>query len=108
MSGRAAVEKRISRGKKLIQEYQRSFDLSDAEFVSRLAAVQRALYLLFSEGYHGASAERAVRRELCDEALRLTLLLRGHPLASTPTTDALAALMCLDAARLATRVDVNG
>jgi RNA polymerase sigma-70 factor (ECF subfamily) len=108
LSGRAAVEKRISRGKKLIQEYQRSFDLSDAEFVSRLAAVQRALYLLFSEGYHGASAERAVRRELCDEALRLTLLLRGHPLASTPTTDALAALMCLDAARLATRVDVTG
>jgi RNA polymerase sigma-70 factor (ECF subfamily) len=108
LSGRAAVEKRISRGKKVLQERQRAFDLSDAEFGSLLAAVQRALYLLFSEGYHGACAERAVRRELCDEALRLVLLLREHPLASSPTTDALAALMCLHGARLATRVDVTG
>ena len=38
---------------------------ADAEFAARLSAVRRALYLLFNEGYHGASAESAVRAELC-------------------------------------------
>lgn len=50
---------------------KRLFDLADAEFMSRVSAVRRALYLLFNEGYHGASAESAVRVELCSEAIRL-------------------------------------
>src|SRR4029077_7172300 len=68
----------------------------------------RALYLLFNEGYHGASPESAVRAELCQEAMRLTALLIEHPLAATPATHALAALMCLHAARLPGRVDASG
>ena len=56
----------------------------DAEFDARLSAVRRALYLLFNEGYHGASPEAAVRAELCDEAMRLTTLLLEHPPAATP------------------------
>ena len=63
-------------------------------------AVQRALYLLFNEGYHGASSEMAVRAELCREAMRLTAILLEHPLGATPITYALAALMALHAARL--------
>ena len=87
---------------------KRLFDLADADFSARLSAVHRALYLLFNEGYHGASAESAVRVELCREAMRLTTLLVEHPLASTPATHALAALMCLHAARLPARVDASG
>src|SRR5262249_61040374 len=79
-----------------------------ADFSARLPIVHRALYLLFNEGYHGASAESAVRVELCQEAMRLVALLREHPLASTPTTHALSALMCLHAARLPARVDASG
>jgi RNA polymerase sigma factor (sigma-70 family) len=108
LSGRAAVEKRISRGKKVLASSRRLFDLADAEFASRLSAVRRALYLLFNEGYHGASGEGAVRAELCGEAMRLTALLRGYPAAATPATDALAALMCLHAARLPARLDSAG
>jgi RNA polymerase sigma factor (sigma-70 family) len=108
LSGRAAIEKRISRGKKVLASSRRLFDLADVEFASRLAAVRRALYLLFSEGYHGASGEGAVRVELCGEAMRLTALLRGYPAAATPATDALAALMCLHAARLPARLDSAG
>ena len=107
LTGRAAIEKRIARGKKALAGAARLFDLDDADFASRLATVRRALYLLFSEGYHGASAA-AVRVELCDEALRLTALLREHPPAATPTTNALAALLCLHAARLPARVDGGG
>ena len=105
LAGRAAVEKRIARGKKVLASSRRLFDLGEAEFSSRLSAVRRALYLLFNEGYHGASARSAVRAELCQEAMRLTALLRGHPPAATPETTALAALMSLHAARLPARVD---
>ena len=51
------------------------FELKEADFAARLSAVHRALYLLLNEGYHRASAECAVRAELCGEALRLAGLL---------------------------------
>jgi RNA polymerase sigma factor (sigma-70 family) len=105
LASRAAIEKRIARGKKVLASSRRLFDLGEAEFSSRLSAVRRALYLLFNEGYHGASAQSTVRAELCLEAMRLTALLREHPPAATPETTALAALMSLHAARLPARVD---
>jgi len=77
------------------------------EFAARLPAVHTALYLLFNEGYHGASAESAVRAELSREAMRLTAVLLENPLGARPATYALAALMCLNAARLG-RVDAAG
>jgi predicted RNA polymerase sigma factor len=64
--------------------------------------------LLFSEGYHGASAESAVRVELCQEAMRLAALLLGNPLGATPASYALSALMCLDKARLPARLNASG
>jgi RNA polymerase sigma-70 factor (ECF subfamily) len=108
LTGRAAIEKRISRGKKTLAEAQRLFDLTSSDFDARLETVRRALYLLFNEGYHGASSHGAVRAELCEEALRLTELLRELPAADTPATRALAALMYLHAARLPARVDERG
>jgi RNA polymerase sigma-70 factor (ECF subfamily) len=108
LASRAAVEKRIARGKHALAEARTLFELGDADFAARLGTVQRALYVLFSEGYHGASPEAAVRVELCDEAIRLVALLREHPPADTPATSALAALMSLHAARLPARLDDGG
>jgi RNA polymerase sigma-70 factor (ECF subfamily) len=108
LSGRAAVEKRLSRGKRSLARARVLFDLGAAELAERLSTVHRALYLLFGEGYHGASSAAPVRAELCEEALRLTALLRAHPVTATPATDALAALMCLHAARLPGRLDGAG
>ena len=71
----AAMHKRISRAKKVLAGSKRLFDLSDADFAARLSTVQRALYLLFNEGYHGSSAEAVVRADLCREAIRLMMLL---------------------------------
>src|SRR6202035_88154 len=107
LSTDAAIQKRISRAKKFLAKSKRLFDLREGD-VARLSAVHRALYLLFNEGYHGANPKTAVRVELCREALRLATLLRDHPLAATPATHALTALMCLHAARLPSRVDVSG
>jgi RNA polymerase sigma-70 factor (ECF subfamily) len=109
MSGHAAIEKRVVRGKKVLAESRRLFDTAmPADFVARLPAVQRALYLLFNEGYHGASPETAIRLELCDEAIRLVAILLQHPLGKTPSTYALAALMTLTVARLPARMDASG
>jgi RNA polymerase sigma-70 factor (ECF subfamily) len=109
VSEKAAIEKRISRAKKVLATSKRLFEVADcAKFAARLPAVHRALYLLFNEGYHGASAERAVRAELCREAMRLATLLLEHPFGSTPATYALCALMWLGAARLPARVDGSG
>lgn len=107
-SSRAAVEKRITRAKKVLAASTRLFDLADPDCAARLSAVHRALYLLFNEGYHGASPESAVRAELCREALRLAALLVDNEITATPTSHALAALMCLHAARLPARVDESG
>ena len=109
VTSHAAMEKRIGRAKKVLARSKKLFDIADAgDFSKRLPAVQRALYLLFNEGYHGASPDSAIRVDLCHEAMRLARLLREHPLASTPTTDALSALMCLHAARLPGRLDSSG
>ena len=109
VSTHAAIEKRITRAKKVLAESKRLFDVTAAaDFSSRLPAVHQALYLLFNEGYHGASPEAAVRSDLCREAMRLTSILLDHPLGATPTTYALASLMCLNGARLPTRIDAAG
>ncbi|HXJ21953.1 MAG TPA: DUF6596 domain-containing protein [Polyangia bacterium] len=105
----AALEKRVARAKKTLAASKNLFDLGDpAQVASRLPAVHRALYLLFNEGYHGASPESAVRVELCQEALRLVSLLLEHRAGQTPATRALAALMCLHAARMPSRLDAAG
>src|SRR6188472_3382432 len=88
--GRAAVEKRLTRGKKALAVSRRLFDLSTADLGPRLSAVERALYLL------------------CNEAMRLATLLLEAPDARRPDTYALAALMCLQAARLPARLDATG
>jgi RNA polymerase sigma factor (sigma-70 family) len=109
VASHSAIEKRIIRAKKVLGKSKRLFDVEAAnEFTARLPAVHRALYLLFNEGYHGASAENAIRGELCQEAMRLASILLEHPLGNTPATYALAALMCLHASRLPARVNASG
>lgn len=108
LSGQPAIEKRIQRAKKVLASTRGLFDLADRDFQPRLTSVQRALYLLFNEGYHSASSSAAVRKDLCYEAMRLARLLGDHPLTATPATLALCALMHLNAARLSTRLDAAG
>src|SRR5690349_24105019 len=74
LTGHAAMEKRITRGKKVLAGSKRLFDFTmsnEPEAAQRLSAVRRALYLLLNEGYRGAHADTAGRAELCVEAMRL-------------------------------------
>ncbi|MCX7361129.1 MAG: RNA polymerase subunit sigma-70 [Alphaproteobacteria bacterium] len=74
----------------------------------RAESVRTALYLMFNEGYSASSGETLVQPELCVEAVRLARALAQHPTTAGPASDALAALLALTAARLATRVGPDG
>jgi RNA polymerase sigma factor (sigma-70 family) len=100
MVSTSAIEKRLVRAKQTLAETPSLFSFDD--IAERTPAVLRALYVLFSEGYHGSDPQEPVREDLCNEAMRLCAMLREH--ASTPETDALLALMSLHAARLPARV----
>jgi RNA polymerase sigma-70 factor (ECF subfamily) len=105
----ANVHKRLGRARERLRETLPDFDPPPAEeLTSRLGSVHAVLYLLFNEGYLSAHNEHAIRRELCDEAIRLTTLLAGHPVGAVPETFALLALMHLHVARLGARVDAMG
>ncbi|HEY9228821.1 MAG TPA: sigma-70 family RNA polymerase sigma factor, partial [Gemmatimonadaceae bacterium] len=105
----ANVHKRLGRARERLR--QRLPDVETpplAMLHARLPGVRAVLYLLFNEGYLSAHAEHAIRRELCEDAVRLTTLLAEHPVGAVPETFALLALMHFHAARLGSRVDASG
>ena len=107
LSSEAAVEKSLQRGKETLAEAGALYEVAGREPIERrLESVQRALYLLFSEGYHGSG--EPVQEELCAEAMRLCGLLAEHPACRTPRTLALLAMMCFHAARLPARRAADG
>lgn len=74
----------------------------------RLPQVLHISYLLFNEGYSSAQPERLIRRELCEEAIRLSLLLVVHPVGAAARYHleaAIAAEYCLAPSYAQTRWD---
>lgn len=103
------VAKRITRAKDRLRAI--GLDptaLSVEDFRSRLSTVQSVLYLMFNEGYCSSLPDRVIREELCEEAVRLALILAEHPVTAGPSTAAFVALLLFHAARLAERVDAAG
>ena len=79
----------------------------------RLDGVYTVLYLIFNEGYAATSSDALIRRDLCDEAIRLAralveLLAREPGIPDDPEAYGLLALMLLHHARRRARVDADG
>ena len=105
----ANAYKRLSRARSRLRELPiRTDTLTSEQYSARLPAVHKILYLLFTEGYLSSHADAAIRRELCDEAIRLASILAEHPVGQAPETFALLALMHLQAARIGARQDGSG
>ena len=105
----ANVYKRLGRARSRLREAPpRPGELTGEQYSSRLPGVNKILYLLFTEGYLSSHAETPIRRELCDEAIRLATILAEHPVGQAPETFALLALMHLHAARTTARQDASG
>lgn len=109
LTSTAAIAKRLVRARQRIRESRIPLEIPAGPGLSaRLATVLRTIYLLFNEGYKASQGDKLVRRELCEEAIRLTRLLVDHPSTDQPQTHALLALMLLSGARLSARVDAAG
>lgn len=105
----AAIAKRLVRAGQKIREAGLRFEIpGPEEAASRLDGVLRTLYLLFNEGYKASAGDRLVRDDLCQESIRLAMLLVEHPAGNRPATHALLALMLFNASRLPGRTDSAG
>ncbi|HYM59434.1 MAG TPA: sigma-70 family RNA polymerase sigma factor [Thermoanaerobaculia bacterium] len=109
LTQKTTIAQRLVRAKRTIREEHLALDLpSRSELAERLDTVLRTIYLMFNEGYGAYAGEELIRRDLCDEAIRLAEALTAHEATHAPQVDALLALMYLQAARLDARVDATG
>jgi len=104
----ATIAQRIVRAKRSLGAAKVPFELpAPAALAARLDAVLRVIYLIFNEGYTATAGPDWMRPTLCEEAMRL-----GRMLVSLAPRDVevlgLLALMELQAARAAARVDAQG
>ncbi len=103
------IKKRLQRARaNLRNDNFQIQSLNEAEIKLRLDTVLKTLYLLFNEGYFSKTDDRQIRRELCSEATRLTLLLTENLLTNTSQANALLALMCYQSSRLDARTNDKG
>lgn len=102
------MAKRLVRAKKKIHDACIPYQVPAAhQLPDRLASVLAVVYLVFNEGYTATSADVLVRRDLCDEAIRLgRLLIELMP--DEAEAIGLLALMILIDSRREARTDPAG
>jgi RNA polymerase sigma factor (sigma-70 family) len=109
LSNKETINKRLFRAKEKLRTERIQMEFpAENELKARLQNVLTTLYLLFSEGYYSETENQILRKDLCDEAMRLTKMLIDYPLTNKPEVNALFALMCFQASRFAARKDKNG
>ena len=104
----STIGQRIVRAKKTIADAGIPFEVPRGEErAERLGSVLGVLYLIFNEGYSATAGDDLMRPQLCDEAIRLSLVLaRLAP--GDSEVHALLALMEIQASRTSARTDAKG
>jgi RNA polymerase sigma-70 factor (ECF subfamily) len=104
----ATMAQRLVRVKRKIRESVIPFDVPPAaQLPERLEDVCTVLYLIFNEGYAARAGDRLVRRELCDEAIRLGRVLNAL-MPQEPEVMGLLALMLYHDSRRDARTAADG
>jgi len=108
MTTEVAMQQRLVRAKRKIRAAGIPYEVpGDDQLPARLGGVLASLYLVFNEGYLATGADTLVRRELCDEAIRLARVLAGLT-PGEPEPSGLLALMLLHHSRRDARLDAAG
>jgi RNA polymerase sigma factor (sigma-70 family) len=106
--GEATVAQRLVRAKRALREAKVPFEVPrGAELDERLPSVLEVIYLIFNEGYAASAGEEWVRRDLCEEALRLARIL-AELAPAEPEVHGLLALLEIQASRLGARLGPEG
>ena len=102
----AAMGQRITRAKAKIKATRIPYRVPSREDLpTRVTGVLAVLYLIFNEGYLASDpAREAVRRDLTDEAIRLTRLVHDLMPADGEVAGLLALMLLTEARRTAARV----
>lgn len=109
MTDPEVIKKRLQRARHYIKEEGIRFDIpAGDELKKRLDTVLHTIYLIFNEGYNSGSKEQLIRKDLCEEAIRLSLLLTQHAVTQNSKCFALVSLLCLQASRFDARIDDSG
>jgi len=109
LSSKETINKRLFRAKEKLRKENVKIEFpGPAEIDERLGSVLTTLYLLFNEGYYSSSQDTTIRRDLCDEAMRLCTMLVENKLTGKPEVNALLALMYFQASRFDARIDQHG
>jgi RNA polymerase sigma-70 factor (ECF subfamily) len=108
MTGEPTVAQRLVRAKRKIRDAGIPYRVPPLDLLpERLDGVLSVLYLIFNEGYAASEADSLVRRDLCDESIRLTRVLLGL-MPDEPEVIGLLALMLLHHSRRDARVSAAG
>lgn len=102
----ATTAQRIVRAKRRFRDPPAA-EPTPADVAARRAVAREVIYLMFTEGHTPGIGDESLRHELAREALRLAFLL-CRSVEAEPADHALAALLCLRAARFSGRADPAG
>ena len=104
LASESTIQKRITRAKEKLRESSNDLDrFADLDWAERVPSVLQTIYLIFNEGYFSFTPDQLLRKDLCEEAIRLAILLDSTPFGCAPQTSALIALMLFHSSRFNAR-----